>query len=137
MHRYLTLFLLLEMGLFCTFVYAEVCPPIKAIRSMQLNGWRAYDSDDHTMLGEARLSHFRKSVAEFALAEWSNKKSVIHCFYRDPSGSNLNIYLAKKNFIPDNTTHHWYKVSHFKQCAVSSERCQFTRISERKYLARR
>lgn len=108
--------------------FADVCPSIKDIRYHQLNGWLAYDSDDNNKVSPERFSDFKKSVKEFALAEWQHpakKKNSIHCFYRDQYGSNLDMYLKKDNLTPDNSKKYWYEVSGYQNCAAGMERCQF------------
>jgi len=119
---------------------AETCPSVNDIKQNQLNGWKAYDSDDGKPLPLARETQFKKMVEEFALAEWENKSGSIHCYYRDNTGSNLEAYLAKDNFNPKVDPHSfWYKVSGFMHCAAGMERCEFEKynILQKQQLAKK
>jgi hypothetical protein len=108
---------------------AERCPSVSDIKNNTINGWKAYDSDDGTPLSAARESQFKKIVEQFALAEWINVKNQpgsIHCYYRDSTGSSLEAYLSKDNFIPKkNPKSFWYEVSGFMHCAAGMDKCEF------------
>lgn len=108
---------------------AETCPSVKDIKSNSLNGWNAFDSDDGTPLSSARETQFKKTIEEFALAEWKDAKDKggsIHCYYRDSTGSNLEAYFAKDNFIPKKIANSfWYEVSGFMHCAAGMDQCEF------------
>jgi hypothetical protein len=103
---------------------AHTCPDIHAIKHNQPSGWKAYDSDDGTPLSPRLNAQFKANATQFVLAEWT-KEGAIHCYYRDKNGSNLEAYLAKKHFLPENSQAYWYPVSGFMHCAASSEKCQF------------
>lgn len=108
--------------------FATSCPSVAEIKKSQLQGWQAYDSDDGIRLSAAREKAFKKNIQEFALAEWvsgGKQHGTIHCYYRDQTGSALEAYLAKQNFIPTDTKHYWYKVSGFMQCAAGQKNCLF------------
>jgi hypothetical protein len=115
--------------LLCQLSFAERCPSVSDIKSNNLKGWKAYDSDDGTLLSASRETQFKKIVEEFALAEWtSNKKQAgsIHCYYRDQTGSSLEAYFAKDNFHPIiSAKNFWYEVSGYMHCAAGMERCEF------------
>jgi hypothetical protein len=119
---------------FITITHAETCPTIKEIKSRTLNGWKAYDSDDGTPLSSTREIQYKKTIQEFALAEWGNKNNqegTMHCYYRDATGSSLEAYLAKKHFAPQNHQKYWYQVSGYMHCAAGMDKCRFvSRILE-------
>lgn len=108
---------------------AETCPSVNAIKHNAIKGWKAYDSEDGKLLSTARTAHFKKTIEEFALAEWgniNNQRSAVHCYYRDRTGSNLEAYLAKDHFIPKKTgQNYWYHVSGYMHCAADSKECEF------------
>lgn len=109
--------------------FADTCPSITEVKKNLLIGWNAYDSDDGTPLASRRKAAFIKDIEEFALAEWAerdHKKGAIHCYYKDHTGSALEAYLAKDNFIPNSTNKYWYQVSGAKQCAAGMDKCKFT-----------
>lgn len=108
---------------------AETCPSISDIKKNMLAGWKAYDSDDGTLLSPAREAKFKKMLQHFTLAEWKQNKNhmtSMHCYYRDKTGSSLEAYLAKDNFIPKkNPKSFWYQVSGYLHCAAGKDNCQF------------
>lgn len=108
--------------------FAETCPSIDAIKKETLTGWKAYDSDDGTLLSAERRAAYIKDIEAFALAEWAGKdrnNGSIRCYYRDHEGSALEAYLAKDNFFP-NKTNYWYQVSGATQCAAGMDKCNFS-----------
>lgn len=122
--------------------YAETCPTVKEIKNHSLSGWKAYDSEEGTPLSAAREARFENMAEQFALAEWKREKglrSSIHCYYRDNSGSSLEAYLAKDNFIPKITNKSfWYQVSGYMHCAAGANNCPFeTRNLIQQQLARK
>lgn len=133
------------LTLCCFFLYqisfAETCPNVNDIKHNSLNGWKIYDSEEGTPLSHKRQALYRKRVEKFVLAEWpdNNKLGIIHCYYRDHDGSDLEAYLAKRNFSPKKSLSYWYKVTGYTQCAASKEKCEFnqmtigkTQLAERK-----
>jgi hypothetical protein len=108
---------------------AETCPSVKDIKSSLASGWKAFDSDDGTPLSFARETQFKNTIEQFALAEWKdmkNKSGSIHCYYRDRTGSNLEAYFAKENFVPKKIANSfWYEVSGFMHCAAGMDKCEF------------
>lgn len=117
----------LVVGIICQTVQAETCPRVADIKHKLAKEWKAYDSDDGTPLSAKRELAFVKNIEQFILAEWSgsSKKGAIHCYYRDKTGSNLEAYLSKENFIPENHNNYWYNVSGLRQCAAGMEKCMF------------
>lgn len=112
--------------------YAEMCPDLTTIKDKLPPGWAFYDSDDGTPLSEARIELFKKTAQQFALAEWVSDKhmgGIIHCYYRDKNGSDLEAYLAKKQYIPFNNKKVWYSVSGYMHCAASQGLCMFRAYS--------
>lgn len=108
--------------------YADTCPSVSDIKNDTLVGWKAYDSDEGTPLSASRTTAFRNSVAAFVLAEWVDNKqkaASMHCYYRDNTGSSLEAYLAKDNFLPNQTNKFWYKVSGYWHCAAGMDKCIF------------
>ena len=127
MPKKISLFLCLV--LLCQISAAENCPSISDVKNGALTGWKVYDSEDNTPLSPTRTTNFKKHAEQFALAEWANgngkKSNSIHCYYRDHTGSDLEAYLAKKNFIPNNTKNYWYEVSGALHCAAGTTECEF------------
>lgn len=121
--------------------FAETCPTVSAIKGNKTIGWQALDSDDSKPLSEKRWAQFKATVEQFVLAEWenaNNKKSTVHCYYRDKDGYSFEAYLAKDNFKPENSKKMWYSVSGSMQCAAEMEKCQFSNaIIPPKQLAKR
>ena len=112
----------------CQLSFAETCPSTADIKHHHLQGWKAYDSTDGTLLSVKRDGSFRKMAEQFALAEWvhgKNKSGSIRCYYRDNNGSDLEAYLAKDNLVPSNLKNYWYQVSGFMDCAASMDKCEF------------
>jgi len=105
--------------------YSETCPSIHDLKQHNLHGWQAYDSDDDTLLSPLRFSKFIKQAEQFALAEWKNKNSTVHCYYRSNDGSELEAYLSKQNFLPINNKDFWYQVSGATHCAAGMDKCEF------------
>lgn len=120
---------------------ADTCPSISDIKNNALSGWKAFDSDDGKPLSAAREAQFKKMIEKFALAEWSspkNKNGSIHCYYIDSTGSSLEAYFAKDNFIPKNKLHSfWYQVSGYMHCAAEKDKCEFEHHSFRTHLAKK
>jgi len=138
MYKYIVLLIAI---IFTQISYAETCPKVSEIKTTQLLGWTAYDSDDGKELTAPQVKHFKQAIQAFVLAEWShdpNKAGSIHCYYRDKSGSNLEAYLAKDNYHPKKLAHHfWYPVSGHMHCAASSKQCEFEgELFKNKQLAR-
>jgi hypothetical protein len=109
--------------------FAQRCPSINDIKKQALHGWQIYDSEDNKPLSPIRTAQFFRDTDQFILAEWveqSKKTGNIHCFYRDKEGSNLEAYLMKKNFMPENTQKVWYQVTGSLQCAAGEEKCAFS-----------
>lgn len=133
--------ILLSTILFSQALFAESCPSVATIKANKITDWKAFDSDDGKPLSEKRLTQFKTTVQQFVLAEWSNinnKKSTIHCYYRDKEGYSFEAYLAKDNFKPENSHKIWYSVSGSMQCAADMEKCQFSNLlSAPKQLAKR
>ncbi len=132
------LILILLAGLFSQLSFADTCPSVKDIQQKKIAGWKAYDSDEGTLLSAKRTKTFLHSAEQFVLAEWatdSQKNGAIHCYYRDKNGSDLEAYLAKGHFVPDNSKV-WYQVSGALQCAAKNEMCQFKNIIQQAQLAK-
>jgi hypothetical protein len=109
-------------------VVADTCPTIQDIKSSSLTGWKAYDSDDGTLLSAKRTAQFKKSIEQFALAEWktnANHQHAIRCYYRDQNGSGLEAYLAKNHFSLAENNPAWYSVSGSMNCAAGMNECHF------------
>ncbi|MBA3661254.1 MAG: DUF3757 domain-containing protein [Gammaproteobacteria bacterium] len=107
---------------------AEVCPTVQAIKRNQIQGWKAYDSDEGTLLSAKRTIQFKKDVATFALAELSKpetRKGSIHCYYSNESGAALEAYLAKNHQVKVANQLAWYKVTGAMHCAAPLHQCQF------------
>lgn len=122
---------LLSLSLVCQLAYADTCPSVTAIKQRTTLGWGIYDADDGTRLPPKREADFRNKVEKFIMAEWpnkNNKQGTIHCYYRDHDGSDLEAYLSKNNFVPQNAYKYWYKVTGFLQCAAEESKCQFKQI---------
>ena len=80
---------------------AEMCPDVHRMQNHLPIGWKMYDSDNGSLLTPEQQTQFIHRAAQFALAEWSNKKNShneVHCYYNDKIGSHLQAYLAKKKF---------------------------------------
>lgn len=107
---------------------AATCPGVSDLKNHKATGWLAYDSDDGKLLPPSRDKKIRTSIAEFALAEWSQKRNTIHCYYRDKNGSDLDAYFAKSHFTPAKANSFWYSVSGYLECAAGAERCEFTNL---------
>jgi hypothetical protein len=123
---------------------ALTCPTVASIKKNALTGWKAYDSDEGTLLSKKREAQFKQNAREFALAEWKwngadKSTGTIHCYYRDNAGSDLEAYLSKGNFSPENSRDYWYDVSGSMHCAAGMEKCEFrdSPIQERSQLASR
>lgn len=111
--------------------FAETCPDVNQIKHPSFSNWKVYDSDNGTPLSPKRAAHFKDSATHFVLAEWAKNKNggSIHCYYSDDNGSNLEAYLAKNNFIPENGKNFWYQVSGSMQCAAGAKECLFRSIN--------
>jgi len=114
----------------CQAGFSLTCPSVASLKQNSLSGWKAYDSDDGTPLTLKRETQFKQNAKEFALAEWKwsgtdKKTGTIHCYYRDNTGSDLEAYLAKGNYSPENSKDYWYSVSGSMHCAAGMEKCEF------------
>lgn len=112
----------------CQLSFGETCPNVADIKHQLPKGWALYDSDEGKPLSAERIAHFMSTVEQFALAEWmsdKNKGGVIHCYYRDQNGSDLEAYLAKENYIPFDPKNFWYQVSGYRHCAAGQDKCLF------------
>lgn len=112
-------------------VFGLGCPSVKAIQAGKTKGWQLLDSEDGAQLSAARIKAFKKNIQQFVLAEWEKKDSrhgTIHCYYSNKSGSELDAYLARENFMPDNAKHLWYPVTGYLECAAGMSRCQFQSV---------
>lgn len=121
------LFLLTLFPLHCL---AETCPSLTNIKQNTLTEWQAFDSEEGTPLTAKQFAQFRQSIESFALAEWQeikDKQGIIHCYYKDKTGSALEAYLAKptSSCTPDNSHNRWYAVSGSLHCAAQQEHCGF------------
>jgi len=128
----------------CQSGFALTCPSVANIKKNTLSGWKAYDSDDASPLSQKREAQFKQNAKEFALAEWTwtgtdKTTGTIHCYYRDNTGSDLEAYLSKGNFSPENSRDYWYDVSGSMHCAAGMEKCEFrdSPIKQRSRLASR
>lgn len=125
--------------------YAETCPSVEDIKHQKLAaGWHAYDSEDGKPLPPARMAQLITYIDQFALAEWSSNKragGIIHCYYRDKHGSDLEAYFSKEHFKPDNGKNVWYQVSGHMHCAAGMDKCTFntnsTPIAPQKQFAKK
>jgi len=128
MHKIL-IFLTISFALFCQASFAETCPSVNDIKNQKLtSGWGAYDSADGTALPPSRMAQLVTYIDQFALAEWSGASKnggVVHCYYRDKHGSDLEAYFSKDNFKPDNAKNVWYQVSGSMHCAAGNDKCAF------------
>jgi hypothetical protein len=119
----------LLLVVYCSLSFAETCPSVAAIQQKDFKGWLAYDSDTDLPLAENRFKEFKKNMKDFVLAEWTQQSShhnAIHCFYQGQSGSVLDAYLAKDNFLPKRKApHYWYSVTGSLHCAAGMSRCEF------------
>jgi len=118
-------------------IFAATCPTITEIKTNTLSDWKIYDSDDGKALSAQRAARFKSEIEEFALAESvidEHKKSMMHCYYRDKNGSNLEAYLAKENLVSSQNTKYWYQVSGAMHCAADVSMCEFQQI---KHLAQK
>lgn len=126
---YLKLIFTVCLALFGQQVFAETCPSVRDVKNNTLpRDWIAYDSDDGSRLSLQREQEFKRNAEEFVLAEWTshkNKGGSIHCYYRNKSGSNLEAYIAKNNFIPEDPKQFWYNVSDARHCVAGTEKCKF------------
>jgi hypothetical protein len=111
---------------------AEVCPAVDSLKSGKVKSWKAYDSDNNKPLSPAREARLRNEISHFSMAEFSqkNNKSVIHCYYNNNNGSNLEAYFAKENILAIKPSKYWYQVTGLTQCAASAERCEFQALPE-------
>lgn len=117
--------------LICGLSFAITCPTITDIKKNALDGWIAYDSDEHKPLSKTREAAFIRHAYEFALAEWVSEdknRNAIHCYYRDTDGSTMEAYFSKDNFTPKNANRYWYQVSGFMQCAAGANHCEFEHL---------
>jgi hypothetical protein len=117
----------ISVAILCQFAHAETCPSVNDIQHELLADWAAYDSDDGRPLSTKQTKKLTKSIAQFALAEWTGDEQhgEIHCHYRDIDGSQIEAYLGKKNYFPDNATKRWYQVSGHMHCAAGMDQCIF------------
>src|SRR3990167_9186037 len=124
--KWTTLFLTLVS---CRRLFAAQCPTIDEIKHLSFNSeWQAFDSESGEKLSKSRLQDVIKAADKFALAEWRDTKDhtgVIHCYYRDKHGSNLEAYLKNSHFKPNNLNQSWYSVTGYKHCAAGNKQCSF------------
>lgn len=116
----------------CQLCFAETCPNIAEVKHQLPKGWALYDSYDGQPLSASRIVKFKNTVQQFALAEWlkdARKGGVIHCYYRDENGSDLEAYLAKENYVLFNPKNFWYQVSGYMHCAAGQAECTFKNYS--------
>jgi hypothetical protein len=106
-------------------LFAETCPSVQAIKSQHANGWKAYDSDDHTLLAGKRATNFKEHIEQFALAQFVANRHAMRCYYRDKNGSELEAYLQKDNLLPAVGHSYWYQVSGAMHCAAGANQCAF------------
>ncbi|OGT55292.1 MAG: hypothetical protein A3F43_03490 [Gammaproteobacteria bacterium RIFCSPHIGHO2_12_FULL_42_10] len=108
---------------------ADTCPSVDDIKHKTFSGhWKAYDSDTDKVLAPDRLADAIAAIDRFALVEWTDTKQhvgMIHCYYRDKHGSNLEAYFATEHFKPNNTNKAWYAVTGYMHCADGREQCLF------------
>lgn len=118
---------------------AETCPSVQDIKQNNMKGWKIFDSEEGIPLSERREADFRNHIVAFAMAEWvkSNKNGIIHCYYKNKDGSDMEAFLTKDNFIPSNAQNLWYQVSGSWQCAASALKCEFKSLNREPHLARR
>jgi hypothetical protein len=124
--------------LFGQFSYADSCPTVNQIKHNEIKSWHVFDSDDHKLLSDNRLTKFKNEVEEFALAEWvarGHKQGAVHCFYRDKHGSTLEAYLGKNHFNLSQNKY-WYQVSGAMHCAADSISCGFYQSNNSTQLAK-
>ena len=139
---YKKLIIAISFILFSQLCFAENCPSIQDIKNQTLaEGWKAYDSEEGTLLSKEVVAKLADHIDQFALAEWVNdghSNGAVHCYYRDKHGSNLEAYLAKDNFKPDNQKNVWYQVSGFMHCAAGADQCVFgNNLPEQQQLAKK
>jgi len=118
--------------------FADTCPSISDIQKQLFHGFKAYDTDDGKPLPPKRLAYFARHAEQFILAEWQDTQGhfgEIHCFYRDGEGSQMETYLMKTSFKPENSKN-WYQVSGSMHCAAGMNACLFKKHLPRKRLAR-
>lgn len=119
--------------------FAEKCPTVDDIKHNRLRGWQLHDTDDGPVNSAKRIADYRAQIKQFALAEWenvNNKENLMHCYYLDADGSNLNAFLAKKDFHPLDETKFWYTVTGSLQCTAGMDKCQFKSLaSSERHLA--
>lgn len=129
MTKYIALTFLLSIYYFYPVSsYADTCPSIATIKQQLPKGWAIYDSIDGKPLSKERILLFQSMVEQFALAEWIKDAKfggIIHCYYRDQTGSSLEAYLAKESYLPVDPKNFWYEVSGYRQCAAGQEKCLF------------
>ena len=108
--------------------FANTCPTINDIKHQTLSGWTFMDGERDVPLSNERMAEFKERVTHFGLAESINVngKPVIHCYYLDKGGSNLEAYLSRENQKPIDKTKFWYKVTGATHCAASLNECTFS-----------
>jgi hypothetical protein len=112
-----------------TLSYADTCPPVTAIKNNTLIGWKTYDSDAGIPVSPKQVDTFKRLAYQFVLAEWTTDHHSIHCYYRAKNGANLEVYLAKPNFLPNKNSPFWYQVSGSLHCAAGMQQCAFQTYS--------
>ena len=122
-------------------IFAETCPSVYHIKHQTLHGFKMVDSNSDKPLETKRIALFRNKVKEFVLAEWtttsSHKNGMIHCYYRDHDGSELETYLVKEHFTPENSNNFWYAVSGAMHCAANINQCIFQTTIQQQQLAKK
>jgi hypothetical protein len=126
------LLFVVALSLLTPFAFADTCPTIDALKKSNLAGWSIYDSDDGKPLSTERILTYKHDAVAFALAEWSSQgtEGVIHCFYHDKAGSDMEAYLAKNHVRLSSQTKYWYQVSGSTQCAAGMQECAFNPTSK-------
>lgn len=127
--------LLTYLVLTTSITYADHCPSINDIKANKANDWKAFDSDNHKPLSAHREAKLKHSIVHFALAEWTNEdhKNIVHCYYNNANGSDMEAYFAKEKGSSILPSKYWYAVTGLMQCAASAEKCGFQRSPEIKH----
>jgi hypothetical protein len=112
--------------------FAETCPTIHDIKNQAINGWSFVDAERDVPLSAERITEFKERVTHFGLAESINVngKPMMHCYYLDKGGSNLEAFLSKENEAPINKKKFWYQVTGATHCAASLNECTFNPTSQ-------
>lgn len=129
---------LLMIFFLCQLSFAETCLDTKNVKNNKLSGWKIIDSEDGLPLSAKRADQFRQDIEAFVLAEWmQDKNNTVHCYYRNKDGYDMEAFLTKENFMPNNMQQFWYQVSGSMQCAAGAAKCEFKSIEKVSTLAKR